>query len=51
MPASPSSGWSLSIEEKCQFVAADERFLRKLQHGRQRRLRGGAISLNEAMRL
>ena len=38
-------------EKKCQFVTADERFLRKLQQGRQRILRGRAISLTEAAKL
>ena len=30
---------ALAGENKCQFVAADERFLRKLHQGRQRTLR------------
>ena len=42
---------ALAIEKKCQFVTADERFLRKLQQGRQHTLRGRAISLIEAAKL
>jgi predicted nucleic acid-binding protein len=38
----------LAVEKKCQFATADERFLRKLQQGPQRTLRGRAISLIEA---
>ncbi len=41
----------LAIEKKCLFVTADERFLRKLQGGRQRTYRGGAMSLFEAAKL
>jgi predicted nucleic acid-binding protein len=41
----------LAVEQKCQFVTADERFLRKLHQGRQRTLRGRAISLTEAAKL
>jgi hypothetical protein len=33
------------------FVTADERFLRKLHQGRQRRFRGITISLTEAAKL
>jgi len=39
---------ALAVEQKCQFATADERFLRKLHQGRQRTLRGRAISLTEA---
>ena len=42
---------ALAIEKKCRFVTADERFLRKLQQGRQHTLRGRAISLIEAAKL
>jgi predicted nucleic acid-binding protein len=38
----------LAVEQKCQFVTADERFLRKLHQSRQRTVRGRAISLTEA---
>jgi predicted nucleic acid-binding protein len=41
----------LAVEKKCQFVTADERFLRKLRQGRQHTLRGRAISLTEAAKL
>ncbi len=41
---------ALAIEKKCQFVTADERFLRKLHQARQHRLRGSAISLVEAVK-
>ena len=39
---------SLAVEKKCQFVTADERFLRKLRQDGQHKLRGRAISLIEA---
>jgi predicted nucleic acid-binding protein len=42
---------TLAIEKKCQFVSADDRFLRKLHQSRQRTLRGRAISLIEAVKL
>jgi predicted nucleic acid-binding protein len=42
---------ALAIENKCQFVTADERLLRKLHQNRHHRLRGGAISLIEAATL
>jgi len=42
---------ALAAENKCRFVTADNRFLRKLHHGRQRTLRGRAISLVEAANL
>lgn len=42
---------ALAVENKCQFVTADERFLRKLHQGRERTLRGRAISLIEAAKL
>jgi predicted nucleic acid-binding protein len=38
----------LAVENKCRFVTADERFLRKLRQTHQRQLRDSAISLNEA---
>ncbi len=41
----------LAVEKKCRFATADERFLGKLQQGRQRTLRGRAISLFEAVKL
>jgi predicted nucleic acid-binding protein len=41
----------LAVEKKCQFVTADERFLRKLHQGRQHTLRDRAISLIEATNL
>jgi predicted nucleic acid-binding protein len=41
----------LAAEKKCQFVTADERFLRKLNQDRQYALRGRAISLVEAVEL
>jgi predicted nucleic acid-binding protein len=39
---------ALAIENKCQFVTADERFLRKLYRRGDRKFRDGAISLMEA---
>lgn len=42
---------ALAVEKKCQFATADERFLRKLQQGRHRTLRGRAISLFAAAKL
>jgi predicted nucleic acid-binding protein len=39
---------SLAIENKCQFVTADERLLRKLDRRKERKFREGAISLIEA---
>jgi predicted nucleic acid-binding protein len=42
---------ALAVERECPFVTADERFLRRLHQGRQRKLRGKAISLIEAMKL
>jgi len=42
---------ALAIENDCQFVTADERFLRKLGQGRRRTLRGRAISLTAAAEL
>ena len=39
---------ALAVEKKCQFVTADERFLRKLHQGRLQTFRGRAISLIEA---
>jgi predicted nucleic acid-binding protein len=34
-----------AVENKCHFVTADERFLRKLRQGRQRMVRDIAVSL------
>jgi predicted nucleic acid-binding protein len=48
-PADDCLYLALAIEKKCQFVTADERFLRKLHQGRQHTRRGGAISLIEAV--
>ena len=42
---------ALANNSKCQFVTADERFLRKLRQGRHRTFRGRAISLIEAVQL
>ena len=42
---------ALAAKNKCQFVTADNRFLRKLRYGRQRTLRRRAISLIEAANL
>jgi predicted nucleic acid-binding protein len=42
---------ALAAESKCQFVTADERFLRKLHQGRHRTLHGRAVSLIEAAKL
>jgi len=42
---------ALALERKCQFVAADQRLLRKLHQGRQGTLRDRAISLIEAVKL
>jgi predicted nucleic acid-binding protein len=42
---------ALAVEKKCQFVTADQRFLRKLYQGRQHTLRGREISLIEAVKL
>jgi predicted nucleic acid-binding protein len=41
----------LAAEKECQFVTADERFVRKLNQDRQHALRGRAISLVEAAEL
>ena len=41
---------ALAVEKKCQFVTADERFLRKLHQGRLQTFRGRAISLIEAVK-
>ena len=41
---------ALAVEKKCQFVTADERFLRKLRQGPQHTLRGTTISLIEAVK-
>lgn len=41
----------LAAENKCQFVTADERFLRKLHQRRHHILRDRAISLIEAAKL
>jgi len=42
---------ALAIDNKCQFVTADERLLRKFGQGRQRRLQQRAMSLIEAAKL
>ena len=41
---------ALAVAKDCEFVTADERFLRKLHHGGLRALRNKAISLTEAAR-
>jgi predicted nucleic acid-binding protein len=42
---------ALAVENKCHFVTADERFMRKLRQGRQRTVRDIAVSLIEAVKL
>jgi predicted nucleic acid-binding protein len=42
---------ALAVEKECSFVTADERFLRKLRHSRQLKIRDRAISLTEAVTL
>jgi predicted nucleic acid-binding protein len=42
---------ALAIDNKCQFVTADERFLRKIHQGGQGTLRARAVSLIEAVHL
>jgi predicted nucleic acid-binding protein len=42
---------ALAIDNKCQFVTADERFLRKIHQGGQSTLRARAVSLIEAVHL
>ena len=42
---------ALAVENKCHFVTADERFLRKLRQGRERTVRNIAVSLIEALKL
>ena len=42
---------ALAVDNECRCVTADERFLRKLHQGRQRRLRTRAVSLIEAVKL
>jgi predicted nucleic acid-binding protein len=42
---------ALAVENECQFVTADERFLRRLHRIRQRALRSRAISLADASKL
>ena len=42
---------ALAVDNGYRCVTADERFLRKLHRGRQRRLRTRAISLIEAVKL
>jgi predicted nucleic acid-binding protein len=42
---------ALAAENECQFVTADERFLRRLHRVRQRALRSRAISLADASKL
>ncbi len=41
---------ALAVENKCQFVTADEHFVRKLQHSRQRALHNRVMSLLEAVK-
>jgi len=41
---------ALAVEHKCQFVTADEGFLRKLHRSHQRTLRSKAILLSEAVK-
>ena len=41
---------ALAIENKCHFVTADERLLRKIYRCRQATLRGSAVSLIEAVK-
>ena len=41
---------ALAVATDCEFVTADERFLRKLHHGRLPSLRNKAISLTEAVK-
>ena len=42
---------ALAIDNKCQFVTADERFLRKIHQGGLGTLRARAVSLIEAVHL
>ena len=42
---------ALAIENNCQFVTADERFMRKLDRGHQRTLRSKVVLLSEAVKL
>jgi predicted nucleic acid-binding protein len=42
---------ALAVENKCQFITADERFLRKLHRAPQRALRNRAIALVDAVKL
>jgi predicted nucleic acid-binding protein len=42
---------AMAVDNKCQFVTADERFLRKLHQGRRRTLRAKGVSLIEAVKL
>jgi predicted nucleic acid-binding protein len=42
---------ALAVESDCQFVTADERFLRKLHQSRLGAYRDRAISLTEAVKL
>jgi predicted nucleic acid-binding protein len=42
---------ALAAQNKCQFVTADERFLRKLQRGRQPALRNRVVSLLQIVKL
>jgi predicted nucleic acid-binding protein len=42
---------ALAIDNKCQFVTADERFLRKIHQGGQGTLRARAVSLMKAVHL
>jgi len=47
-PAYDCSYLAMAVEKKCQFVTADERFLRKLQQGQKYALGGRTISLIDA---
>jgi predicted nucleic acid-binding protein len=42
---------ALAVENECQFVTADQRFLRRLHRIHQRTLRNTAISLSAAIKL
>ena len=47
-PAYDCLYFALAVERGCQFVTADERLLRKLDHRKPQILRGKAISLMKA---
>jgi predicted nucleic acid-binding protein len=42
---------AVAVENKCHFVTADERFVRKLRQGQQRTVRDIVVSLIEAVKL